>query len=148
MADYRDRNVFAVRGGVVDRIGWEDPNDEKRGYGYRVYIRRPDGRQDMYAHMEPGSVRYRVGESIVPGIHLGRYADPTNGTSTGPHLHFAEIDEAGNWIDPGDAMPVTNGKVTSKHGMRTHPKTGLSTMHRGIDIEGPARPGGFDISFP
>jgi murein DD-endopeptidase MepM/ murein hydrolase activator NlpD len=82
---------------------------------------------------------YRVGEQVLPGIHVGRYGDPSNGSSSGPHLHYGVRDAQGTWIDPGDAMPVMNGEIRSRYGTRPHPLTGRDTMHNGKDIRGPLR---------
>jgi murein DD-endopeptidase MepM/ murein hydrolase activator NlpD len=147
MAEYRDRNVFAVRGGIVSRVGWENPDDHRQGFGYRIWLRAPDGSEEVYAHMEPGSIRYRVGEQVLPGIHVGRYGDPSNGSSSGPHLHYGVRDATGKWVDPGDAMPVFGGEVHSPWGMRRHPISGLEAMHHGRDIRGPLRQPP-DVSFP
>jgi len=132
----RDRDVWVKQEGTVSRIGWEDPNDPTKGYGYRVYVSRPDGLTDVYAHMDPNSVRYRVGDQLLQRFYLGRYADPTNGRSTGPHLHYGTMNANGEWIDPGADTPVINGMITRRHGMQRHPILGVEAMHQGIDIQG------------
>jgi hypothetical protein len=121
------------------------------GYGYYVLLRAPDGTYERFAHMDPDSVRYSRGEQILQGSHLGRYADPTNGRSTGPHLHYEKLDASMKPIDLGDAMPVMGGRVgeDGRFGIaRTGARTGLPYAHQGIDIRGRRRRGGFETSFP
>jgi len=82
------------------------------------------------------------GTRVQAGDYIGEYQTPNhndNGSATGPHLHYERRDANGNSIDPGDAQPIPNGRVTTgfgvndaAHPLRTHPRG-----HRGIDVVNP-----------
>lgn len=79
--------VYAAVDGVVERCGWEDPRDPKRGYGLRVMERFViDGITHFcwYGHLNLIEVHER--QEIKRGQLVG-YSGNT-GRSTGPHLHF------------------------------------------------------------
>ena len=52
-------------------------------------------------------------------------------TSTGPHLHFERRSANGIPIDPGNVLPVPNGRITTPYGQtdRSHTRP-----HSGIDF--------------
>jgi RHS repeat-associated protein len=106
--------VQAVRAGEVTRAGWENPNDHTQGFGWRVYITAADGTSDIYAHMDPNTTP-EVGEQIAAGACVGEYANPTNGHSTGPHLHYERRDANGNPINPGNVNPIPGGRITTPY---------------------------------
>ena len=54
--------------------------------GNHVVIDHGNHEYSLYAHMQPGSVRVRAGESVAAGAFLGRLG--SSGNSTEPHLHF------------------------------------------------------------
>jgi hypothetical protein len=95
VGEYTDRNVFATRGGRVIRVGWAHPGDGGDGFGYRILLKAPDGAEEVYSRMEPGSVLYRAGERVAAGSHLGRDADLTNG-SAGMPLARDDVVDAGD----------------------------------------------------
>lgn len=99
-----------------------------------MYVSAPDGTSDVYAHVDPNSVRFRVRDQILPRFHIGRYADPTNGTSSGPHLHHGRTDAQGNWVDPGSEAPVIGGTVTRDFRMHHHPVLRIDRMQYGNDV--------------
>jgi len=114
--------VNAVRGGVVLRAGYQVPGNPDAGLGWRVTIVAPDGTYDQYGHMDPDTTPY-AGTPIEPGQDIGDYGDPTNGNSTGPHVHHERRDRDGNIIDPGTDSPIPGGRLTSGFGDedRSHP---------------------------
>jgi uncharacterized protein RhaS with RHS repeats len=122
--------VNAVREGKVTRAGWENPKDRSQGFGYRIYITTENGENDIYAHMDPNTTP-KKGTKVCKGDYIGEYADPTNGRSTGPHLHYERRNTNGIPIDPGNVEPVPNGRITTPFGQLDplHPHG-----HRGIDI--------------
>lgn len=79
--------IYAVADGVVKQA--EDGNG---GYGNYVYIDHGDLLGDgnnvvtLYAHMQHGSVAWKVGDSIKVGDFIGTVG--ATGQVTGPHLHF------------------------------------------------------------
>ena len=44
----------------------------------------------FYAHLQPGSIRVQIGETVTKGQVLGLLGN--TGNSTGPHLHFQLAD--------------------------------------------------------
>ena len=58
------------------------------GMGTNVAIKHADGSVTRYQHMKAGSLKVKKGDKVKKGQILGVYGRPTNGNSTGPHLHF------------------------------------------------------------
>jgi murein DD-endopeptidase MepM/ murein hydrolase activator NlpD len=99
------RSVYSLGGGVVSGVGWQHPDNHGAGMGWRVYVTEPDGSRTGYGHMDPASTPRR-GQRVQPGDLLGQYASPTNGRSTGPHVHVQRYDPRGNIVDPGQISPL------------------------------------------
>ena len=86
--------VGAARGGTVRR-SFYDPVL----YGHLVIIRGAASRREYwYSHLAHRS-RFRPGQRIKTGEHLGVVGDTGNARGTGCHLHF-EIRSRGRPIDP------------------------------------------------
>lgn len=62
---------------------------EKAG-GNHVVVAMGHGRYAFYAHMQPGSVRVKVGQKVKVGQTLGLLGN--SGNSDAPHLHFHIMD--------------------------------------------------------
>jgi murein DD-endopeptidase MepM/ murein hydrolase activator NlpD len=60
--------------------------------GNHVVIDHGGGEYSQYAHLRPGSVRVRVGQSLRQGDVIGALG--SSGNSTEPHLHFQVCDSA------------------------------------------------------
>jgi hypothetical protein len=58
--------------------------------GNHVLLRHADGVYTVYAHLAPGSVRVRAGQTIARGERLGAVGN--SGSSTEPHLHVHACD--------------------------------------------------------
>ncbi|MBC7987907.1 MAG: M23 family metallopeptidase, partial [Sphingomonadaceae bacterium] len=58
--------------------------------GNHVVIRHQGDEYSVYAHLQPGSVRVRVGQELAAGEVLGLLG--SSGNSTEPHLHFQLCD--------------------------------------------------------
>jgi Peptidase family M23 len=69
--------------------------------GNNVVERIAPGRYAVYAHLQTGSVRVRVGQRLRTGQVIGRLGN--SGNSTGPHLHFGIQD--GPDILTSDSLP-------------------------------------------
>jgi len=85
--------VFPVREGA--RALWRGvtfrPSDLPRVMGNHVIV-RSGGVYAAFAHLAPGSVAVRAGQSIRRGEVIGRVGH--TGNSTSPHLHFQLMDAA------------------------------------------------------
>lgn len=79
-------------------------NFERRGYGYYVVVRHPNGLETIYGHLSKILVDenqiIRAGEPLGLGGNTGR--------STGSHLHF-ETRFLGQAINPAEIIDFING---------------------------------------
>ena len=77
---------------------------ERRGYGYYLVLRHPNGLETVYGHLSKFLVQenqiVRAGDAIGLGGNTGR--------STGSHLHF-ETRFLGKSIDPEELIDFKNG---------------------------------------
>jgi hypothetical protein len=96
---YGDEVLSATAGkvvGVVDRLpdGPIDfalpPREAGDAGGNHVVVAMGGGRYAFYAHLQPGSVRVKVGQRVRPGDVLGLLGN--SGNSNAPHLHFQLMD--------------------------------------------------------
>ncbi|MBT8099565.1 MAG: M23 family metallopeptidase, partial [Gammaproteobacteria bacterium] len=91
-------DIFAARGGIVFDVSsdnFEGGLDPVRNgpTANVVQILHDDGTYAVYAHLNWNSIRVRPGERVVRGQYI---ADSGNtGFSSGPHLHFAVLKNAG-----------------------------------------------------
>jgi len=76
---------------------------ERRGYGYFLVLRHPNGLETVYGHLSKFLVdleeTVEAGQPIALGGNTGR--------STGPHLHF-ECRFLGQAIDPAEIVDFSN----------------------------------------
>ncbi len=82
--------VLAARTGIVEFAGWESMEN-----GNVVIIKADDNTSVKYAHMD--SVSVNTGDSVSQGDSVGTVG--STGASTGPHLCFMVITDAG-FVDP------------------------------------------------
>jgi murein DD-endopeptidase MepM/ murein hydrolase activator NlpD len=106
---YLGEEIYAVAAGTV--VGMEDglpeqvpgklPADatiETAG-GNHVVVDIGEGRFAFYAHMQPGTVRVKLGDKVTTGQVLGLLGN--SGNTDSPHLHFQVMD--------GPSPLVSNG---------------------------------------
>jgi murein DD-endopeptidase MepM/ murein hydrolase activator NlpD len=112
--------VRAARGGLVVSVqdgnngGGESPS--YRGQTNSIYVLHDDGTFGVYAHLrqrsavvEPG-LRVRTGQIIAQSGNTGY--------STGPHLHFAVLRNAGlKWQSVPFKVALASGVVTPEKGL-------------------------------
>jgi murein DD-endopeptidase MepM/ murein hydrolase activator NlpD len=85
-----DAEVVAVKDGIPENV----PGLTSRAVpitletvgGNHVILDLGGGRHAFYAHLQPGSIRVRVGDRVRAGQVLGLVGN--SGNSTEPHLHF------------------------------------------------------------
>jgi murein DD-endopeptidase MepM/ murein hydrolase activator NlpD len=84
-----DARVLSVVDGVVENVpgkGRAVPITLATVAGNQVSLDLGGGFTAFYAHLQPGSVRVKVGDRVKRGQVLGLVGN--SGNSTGPHLHF------------------------------------------------------------
>ena len=81
--------AYAARhvAGAADHTARADPDWVAGNY---VLIDHGDGEYSLYAHLQPGSVRVRQGDTVRAGQVIGKLG--SSGNSTEPHLHFQVCD--------------------------------------------------------
>ena len=99
-------DVFAARGGVVFDVAAQNfkggADASNMALANVVRILHDDGTYAIYAHLNWNSIRVRVGEVVERGEYI---ADSGNtGYSSGPHLHFVVVRNAGMNMQ---SVPVT-----------------------------------------
>ena len=75
-------NVPRIDGRVIPPV----PLTDKTNAGNMVALRIGAGQYAFYAHLQPGSLRVKVGDRVRKGQLLGKVGN--SGNSGGPHLHF------------------------------------------------------------
>lgn len=76
--------------------------------GNYVMIDHGKDEYSLYAHLQPGSVRVRVGDQVKAGEVIGKLG--SSGNSTEPHLHFQVCDKSNPLMCAG--IPVNFSNVT------------------------------------
>jgi RHS repeat-associated protein len=108
-----DVNVKSATPGIVAEVGWEDPFDINKGFGYRVKIKSLDGEMTYYyGHLRADSSNLKVGQEIKAGDIIGIMGN--TGASIGElpksepgrHLHFEIRDTKGNSIYPSEMVEL------------------------------------------
>lgn len=115
-------DIMAARGGVVFDVaasnfrGGLDPARDGPAANV-VRILHDDGTYAIYAHLNTNSIRVRPGDRVQRGQYI---ADSGNtGFSSGPHLHFAVVRNAGMAIE---SVPVT---FTGQNSANITPASGM-----------------------
>ncbi len=89
--------IRAARGGSVavvkDSYSDIGGSKESRGQTNAVYILHDDGTFGVYAHLKRNSALVRPGQRVQVGQIIAQSGN--SGYSTGPHLHFAVLRNAG-----------------------------------------------------
>jgi hypothetical protein len=84
-----DAAVVEVKDGIPENVPNENPavpiNFETVA-GNHVNLDLGGGVYAMYAHLQPGSIRVKVGDHVTPGQVIGLVGN--TGNSSEPHLHF------------------------------------------------------------
>lgn len=119
IAGQRYTNIIAAKSGEVTYVedghedGWYISNDNRcmdgGGYGNYISVRLDDGKLVRYAHLQKGTIKVKIGDTVEQGQLIGQMG--TSGSSTGVHLHF-EIRDANDtplnpmeFVDPNTPRP-------------------------------------------
>lgn len=83
-----DSTVVGVRDDLPDEVPGKSPTGltlDQYG-GNHVVAKISEGVYVFYAHLKPGSVKVKVGDTLTPGQVIGNLGN--SGNSDAPHLHF------------------------------------------------------------
>ncbi len=74
--------------GIADGVEDNRPGEvnTRDNWGNAVVLAHGPWLHSVYAHLQPKSIRVKVGEVVTPGMELGRCGN--SGRSAVPHLHF------------------------------------------------------------
>ncbi len=89
-----DGKVVKIQDGLPEQtpgVFPADPTVQTAGGNFLV-IRIDAGHYAFYAHMQPGSMRFKVGDKVRAGQVIGLLGN--TGNTDGPHLHFHIMDGA------------------------------------------------------
>jgi murein DD-endopeptidase MepM/ murein hydrolase activator NlpD len=98
--------VHAAREGMVIDVSYRNfrngTSPELRSEANYVQILHDDGTTAIYAHLQMDTVRVRPGQRVARGEYIANSGN--TGFSTGPHLHFVVLRNAGL---RSESVPVT-----------------------------------------
>lgn len=102
--------VRAARGGLVVSV------EDGRGRGEHIYILHDDGTFGLYAHLRQRSTLVASGLRVRTGQIIAQSGN--SGHSTGPHLHFGVLRNAGlKWQSVPFKIALAGGVVTPSKGL-------------------------------
>ena len=107
--------VVEIKDGVIENVPHKPmavPLTIDTVAGNHVVIDLGNGAFGMWAHLQPGSLKVKVGDRVKVGQELGLVGN--SGNSTEPHLHFQVTDAASPLASEG--VPYAFPKFSSVHG--------------------------------
>lgn len=97
------REVYATCDGVVRVVAYDSG-----GWGYYISVGDGSGQRHIFCHLEKGSIRVKVGQSVDRSTVIARMG--STGNSTGVHLHY-QINNADNVpVNPCPHLGIPNEK--------------------------------------
>ncbi|HUC02632.1 MAG TPA: M23 family metallopeptidase [Methyloceanibacter sp.] len=118
-----DGTVVGTADGLKEQVPGKLPADATihMAAGNRVVVDIGEGRFAFYAHMQPGSVRVKVGDKVKTGQVLGLLGN--SGNTDTPHLHFHVMDGPSPLVSNGLPYVFTGftgqGRVTDEQPLWT-----------------------------
>lgn len=114
--------VYAAREGLVVAVAYANfeggsDRDQYVRRANQVRILHDDGTFGVYAHLAWDSIRVRPGQRVARGERIA--ASGNTGFTTGPHLHFAVLRNAGLQVE---SVPV---EFADGRGNSLRPSTGM-----------------------
>ena len=119
--------VYAARDGIVVEVAHQNFTggtdlEKFATKANRVRIMHDDGTFSLYGHLSWDSIRVRPGERVARGQYIANSGD--TGFSSGPHLHFAVLRNAGLHLA---SVPVNFVDAQAK----------LITLRTGVEVGPP-----------
>ncbi len=118
-----DGTVVGTEDGLKEEVPGKLPADGtiQMAAGNHVVVDISEGRFAFYAHMQPGSVRVKVGDKVKTGQVLGLLGN--SGNTDTPHLHFHVMDGPSPLVANGLPYVFTNftgqGRLTDEQPLWT-----------------------------
>ena len=103
-------NVYASAPGLVVYAG------PMGGYGRHIVVDHGDGVRTHYSHLS--EIYAKLGDLVTEEEPIG--AVGSTGRSTGPHLHFAVTNAAGEFIDPLAVLDIPYDSIKDQAPTRLH----------------------------
>jgi hypothetical protein len=109
-----DATVASVLDGLPERKAGALPSDTtlQNATGNHVILDLGSGRYAFYAHLQPGSIRVKVGDRVKRGDALARVGN--SGNTTGPHLHFHLMDGMSPLSSQGVPYVITGFRLVGQ----------------------------------
>jgi murein DD-endopeptidase MepM/ murein hydrolase activator NlpD len=139
--------VAAIKDGIPDNVplAWSraGPITPETVAGNYVVLDLEDGHFALFAHLQPNSLRVKIGDRVRRGQTLGRLGD--SGNSDSPHLHFHIVD--GNVplaaeglpfaFESYDVLGILNdlGVLTRDKGWRPQPGAPVEKRRQEMPVE-------------
>ncbi|MBQ9354749.1 MAG: peptidoglycan DD-metalloendopeptidase family protein [Clostridia bacterium] len=79
------KEIHSTINGIVERAGWENPANQKQGFGLYVRIKK-DGTNERYYFGHLSKVNVKVGDHVKITQVIG--IEGSTGKSTGSHCHY------------------------------------------------------------
>ena len=109
-----DGRVVSVVDGLPEQTPGKFPSNLPlaEADGNSVILDLGSRRYALYAHLQPGSIKVRVGDNVKPGQVIGLVGD--SGNSIAPHLHFQVTDGPDSLSSNGLPYEIRSFQVTGK----------------------------------
>src|SRR5262245_49982837 len=99
-----DGEIVVLRDGMAESVPFQPPTTvhapDDYGGNFVMLRIRPDV-YALYAHLQPGKMKVRLGDKVKAGQPIGKLGN--SGNSTAPHLHFGLLDRPN--ILTGNSLP-------------------------------------------
>lgn len=79
------KTIYSTVDGIVERAGWENPNNHSQGFGQYVRV-KDDMTNHRYYYGHLSKISVKVGQSVKIGDKLG--VEGNTGYSFGSHCHY------------------------------------------------------------
>ena len=109
-----DAVVVSVTDGLPEQTPGRYPTDIPldEADGNSVILDLGEQHYAMFAHMQPGTIRVRVGQRVAAGQMIGLVGN--SGNSVAPHLHFQVNDKPSSLASNGLPYEIKEFQVTGK----------------------------------